>query len=224
MKIPEQTTSWCVISRTVWTNAFANPWGFPLRAAINWSCSSLHTPAVYYIITWQPSSSVSSYSDPIACCLVFLVLPVLHSIFKCACWVIFAVATLAVSRWTNWCLCCYCVSAGAQCMTRLSVGSFRIHSHLPELVVHPWLAVVELVSKVITKRSGKSCGIYSQLQVKMEWVTANMQILLKTKPKVYSCRLHGVLTVPRCAVSVSDVACLFTGLHCGEQQLKSDFW
>jgi len=51
-------------------------------------------------------------SDQITCCIVFLLLPVLWMIFICASWVIFLVAALAASWWTNWCLhsCCVPVS------------------------------------------------------------------------------------------------------------------
>ena len=34
--------------------------------------------------------------------------------FKCASWVIFLVAAMAASQWTNWCLCCRCFSAGGK--------------------------------------------------------------------------------------------------------------
>jgi len=45
-RIAEFTTSWYWILRTVRTNAFVDHGGFMLRAAINWSCSSRHTPAL----------------------------------------------------------------------------------------------------------------------------------------------------------------------------------
>jgi len=47
VKIPLLTTSWCLISRTVWTNAMVDHGGFPFRATTNWSRSSVHTPAVH---------------------------------------------------------------------------------------------------------------------------------------------------------------------------------
>jgi len=56
--------------------------------------------------------SVSSYSHPIGYCLLFLLLPVLCTIFRYASWVIFVVAGLAASQWNNWCLHRCCVSAG----------------------------------------------------------------------------------------------------------------
>jgi len=106
--MPELTTSWCSISRTVRTKAFINHGGFPLRAARYWSCSSLRIPAVHYSINWQPSTIIWTYSHPIVCCFLFILLLVLRTIFKCASWVMFSVATLAASQCTNWCLrrCC----------------------------------------------------------------------------------------------------------------------
>jgi len=66
----------------------------------------------------------------------------------------------------------HCVAAlskqVAQWMKLRSVGSFRIHSYLAQEFLQPWLAVVQNVRKMITKRSGTSWGIDSKLQVKME--------------------------------------------------------
>jgi len=108
-KIPELTTSWCSISRTVWTNAFVNHGGFQLRAAINPLSSSLRTPAVRYAVNWPPIASIWIHSHPTAGCFLFFLLPVLRMIFKCASWVICLVVALAVSRWTNLCLHSCCV-------------------------------------------------------------------------------------------------------------------
>ena len=110
-KIPELTTSWCSISCTMRTNAFVDHGGLALRAAINWSRSSLHTPAVHYILSWLPSISIWSYSHPIACCCLLLLHLVLRTIFRCATWAILSVAAIAASWWTNWCLHCSCVPA-----------------------------------------------------------------------------------------------------------------
>jgi len=108
-KIPELTTSWCSISRTVRTNGFVDHGGFLLRAAINSLHSSLRTPAVRYIVNWPPFASIWIYPHPTACCFLFLLLAVLRTIFKCASWVICLVAALAASRWTNLCLRSCCV-------------------------------------------------------------------------------------------------------------------
>jgi len=110
-KSPELTTSWCSISRAVRINAFVDHGGLPLLAAINWSWSSLRTPAVHYIVSWPPSISIWSYSHPIACCCLLLLHPVSRTFFKSASWAIFSVPAMAASRWTNWCLRCSCVSA-----------------------------------------------------------------------------------------------------------------
>jgi len=111
-KIPEVTTSWCSISRAVQTNAVVDHGGFPLRAAMNLSRSSLCTPAVRYTVSWPLSTSMWIDSHPIACCFLFSLFPVSHTISKWVSWVIFSVATIAVSRYTNWCLRRCCVSPG----------------------------------------------------------------------------------------------------------------
>jgi len=109
-KIPELTTSWCSIWRTVRTNAFIDHGGFPLRAAINALRSSLWTPAVRYTFNWPPFASIWIYSHPTACCYLFFLFPVLRTIIKCASWVICLVAALAASRWSNFCLSSWCLS------------------------------------------------------------------------------------------------------------------
>jgi len=103
------TTWWSSISQNVWTNAYVDHGGFPLWQAMNWSCNSLQTPTVHYTVSWWLFTSIWIYPHPTACCLLFWLLPVLRTIFKCASWVICLVATLAVSRWTNWCLHSCCV-------------------------------------------------------------------------------------------------------------------
>jgi len=61
------------------------------------------------MVSWPSFALTWIYSLPIACCFLFLLLPVLQTIFKCASWVIFLVATLAALRWTNCCLGSCCV-------------------------------------------------------------------------------------------------------------------
>jgi len=97
---------------------------------------------------------------------------------------------------------------GAHSMKRLLFGSIGIQSHQAVVIVDPWLAVVDTVRKM-TRKSGKSWGIYSKLQVTMEWITVNLHILLKFYPAAYSCKLQVIPTVPRFAVSQTDVVCLF---------------
>jgi len=111
-KIPELTSSWWLISRSVRINALVNHGGFPLTAAITWSHSLLRTPAVCYIISGQLSTSIRLYSHPIACCFLFLLLPVSRTILNCASKVILLVAACAGSWCTEWCLRCSWVSVG----------------------------------------------------------------------------------------------------------------
>jgi len=94
---------------TVQTNAFFDYGGFPLRAAMNFLHTSLRTPHVCYTVNSPPFATIRKYSHPSACCFSFLLLPVLQTIFKCSSWVIYLVATLAASRWTNLCLRSCCV-------------------------------------------------------------------------------------------------------------------
>jgi len=105
-KISELTTSWCSISHTVRTNALVNHGGFPIRVAGNWSRSTLRTPAARYIISWRWSTSSRLYSHPMACCFLFLLFPVVQTIFNCASRVMFSVAAFTASRWAKWCLRC----------------------------------------------------------------------------------------------------------------------
>jgi len=54
----------------------------------------------------------------------------------------------------------------------------------------------------------------------MEWVTANLHVLVKINPTEYSSKLLGFPTVPWFAVCWSDLLCLFTETNRGERQLK----
>jgi len=109
-KIPELNPLSCVISRTVPPNALVDHGGFPLQAMIHCSRSSLCTLAEHHIGSWPSSTSIWIDSHPIAYFFSFLLHLVLRTVFKCVAWVIFSVATIAASRWTNHCLCCCCVS------------------------------------------------------------------------------------------------------------------
>jgi len=111
-KVPELTTSWCFNLQTVRTKALVDHGGFPFRAAIHWSRSSLHAPAVLYIFSGRPSTPIWIHSHPLACCFIFPLVLVLYNVLNCAFWVIFVVAALASSWWTDWCLCRCCVSVG----------------------------------------------------------------------------------------------------------------
>jgi len=105
-EIPELTASWCSISHAMRTNALVNHGAFTLRVAIHWSHSALHTPAVCYIISWQPCTSIQLHLHLIACCIWFFPFPVLRTIFNLVSSVIFSVAAFGESRWTMWCLHC----------------------------------------------------------------------------------------------------------------------
>jgi hypothetical protein len=96
---------------------------------------------------------------------------------------------------------------GEHWMKLPSFDSIRIPYHPAEVFVEPWLAVVAKVRTMITK-SGKSWGLDRQLQVTTEWMSVNLHVLPKLYPAAYSCKLQVIPTVPRFAVSWSDVFCL----------------
>jgi hypothetical protein len=62
--LPELTTSWCSILWTVWIHAFLNHGGWTVLPAINWSQSSLYTPAVHHIVSCQLTTSKCIHSHP----------------------------------------------------------------------------------------------------------------------------------------------------------------
>jgi len=113
-KTPELANLWCFSSWTVPMNALVDHGGFPIRAAINRSWSSPLTPAVHYIVSWQLTTWVWSYSHTLACCFLILQVAVLCTTFQCSSWVILLVAVLAALRWTNWCLHCCSGSVGGE--------------------------------------------------------------------------------------------------------------
>ena len=78
--IPELTTSWCSISRTVRTDAFIGHGGLPWWEATNWSWNSLHTLAVHYIVSYPPSTLIWRYSNLIACWFLLLRHPVMSTV------------------------------------------------------------------------------------------------------------------------------------------------
>ena len=110
---------------------------------MNSSHSALRTPAVRYTVGWMVSTSIWIDPHPMACCFVFLLLPVSCTICRWASWVIMSVPTIAVSWWTNWCLRCCCVSQGGA-FFEAPVVRLDSPSITPgELFLAPWLAVVE---------------------------------------------------------------------------------
>jgi len=157
-KIPELISSWCSISQTERTDAWVGHGCFALRAARNQSRSFLHTPAECYIISWRSSTSIRLYSDPIACCFLFLLLQVLHTIVDCACRVMVSVAAFAVSRWATWCLRCCWVSAGGVLEEAPVVLLDSVPSSSFWGVRGAMIGWCGSEGMMITKRSGKSWG------------------------------------------------------------------
>jgi len=93
----------------VQTNALVDHGCFPLRTTINWSRISRRTAAICYTVNWWLLTAVWRYSHPTGCCFLFVLLPVLRTIFKCSSSVMYLVAASAPSRWTNWCRRSCCV-------------------------------------------------------------------------------------------------------------------
>jgi len=163
--IPELITSWRSISRPVLTNAWVDHGGFPFWAARNCSRSSLGTPAECYIISWQSSTSIRLYSHRIMYCFLFLLLPVLRTMFDSASRVIFSVATCAESWWARWWLQCSWVSAGdvlgeAHVIVLDSVPCWSCRGVCGAMI---WGCGIE--EMMIMKQSGKSWGRRSQQEV-----------------------------------------------------------
>jgi len=157
-KIPELTTSWWSISRTVRTNSLVDHGGSPLRATINWAHSSLSTPAVCYIIHWQPCTSIWRHIHPITCFFLFLLLPVLRKMFNCASRVMISLATFAASRRTKWCLRCSWVSAGGVLKEAPVVLLYSVPPSPCWGVCGARTCCCGSEEMMITKRSGKSWG------------------------------------------------------------------
>ena len=135
------------------------------------------------------------------------------------CCVQFYILFLNVSPWPNFqwlqsqCrsgLTGVCIAAASQpgqhWMKRPSFGSIWVESHRAEVIVELCLGGVEKVRKMITK-SGQSWAIYSKLQVTREWMTVNLQVVLKVHPPVHRCKLEVIPTVPGIAVSRSADVC-----------------
>ena len=144
LKMPELTTSWCSISRIVQINPLVDPAGFSSRAAMNWSCSSIPTPAAGYMISWLLSTSIRLYSHPIACCFISLLLPVEGQFWTVHPGSYFCLPDL--QRCSE--LSGVCVVVGSQrvayWMKCLSLCLLLFHSHLAEVFVEPWFAAVEV--------------------------------------------------------------------------------
>jgi len=170
------------------TNALIEDGDLQLRELINSSRSSLRTTAVRYIPRWPWFAQIWIDSHPIACYFLFLRLPVLHTFFKCVSWLLFSVASIAASRWTNGCLhCCGVLPSGALRETpvvRIDSASIAPGGSLSGAMA----CDCRNVRKMIKKRSGKCWRLYSVLQVNMEWVTANLHVRFKRNPAAYSCR------------------------------------
>jgi hypothetical protein len=80
---------------------------------MNWSQSSVRTPAVHYIVCWLPCTLIWGDSDPIACYFWSLLSLLLCTIIKYEFWAGFLVGAIAALRWTNWCLrCCWVAARG----------------------------------------------------------------------------------------------------------------
>jgi hypothetical protein len=134
----------CLISRTVRTNAFIFHGGFPLWALMNWSHSSLLTPAVCYTVGWLSSTSIWIGSHSITCCIFYTCCFLIYLLFS-------NVPPGSYFPWLQLQRCCELTGACvvtmshwvANCLKCLSSGLFRLQLHLVEVFLDPWLAVVE---------------------------------------------------------------------------------
>jgi len=110
--------------------------------------------ALYFQLTMFTQIWIDSH--PITCCFLFLLLPVLSNFFKCASWVIFSVATIALSRWTNWCLRCCSVSPRGALREAPVVRLDSAPIAPGGIVLRAMACCCRNVRKMLTKRSGKS--------------------------------------------------------------------
>ena len=141
-------------------NALVDHGSFALRAGINWSCSYLHTPAVYYIVSWWPYTSIWIDSHWMQAA-------------SYSCW--FRLYGQCSNVWPRsdfeWLnlqhrggLRHFCVVAVSQrvayWMMILASCSIAIPTYLAEVFVGSRTAGVEVKRKMIPKRGGKSRGTW----------------------------------------------------------------
>jgi len=137
-RIPVRATSWCSISWTVRIHALVQHGGFALWAAMDWSGSSLRTPAVCYIINWR-LCYILSHAASWCCC------------FRCY-GQFLTVRPGSCFRWLH--LQCHgelsgvCIVSGSQQVAywkkRPSFCLIQFHPHLAEAFVEPWFAAEEV--------------------------------------------------------------------------------
>jgi len=90
-----------------------------------------------------------------------------------------SVATIAALHCMDWCLSCCCVPRSGT-LRELPVIRLHLAPISPGASVFGAMpCCCRNVRKLITKRSGKCGSLCGDLQVKMEWVTANMDIECK---------------------------------------------
>jgi len=154
---------------------------------IYWSHRSLCTPAVPYILSWPWSTQICIDSHPIRCYFLLLLLLVLCTLFKCASLLTCSVATIAALQCMDWCLRCCCVP-GSGALREQPVVQIDLAPIGPgAIVLGAMPCCCRNVRKISTKWSGKCWRLCSDLQVKMEWVTANMDI--ECKPNAAACTI-----------------------------------
>ena len=133
-----------------------------------------------------------------------------RTFFECASWVIFVLATIALLRWTNWCLCCCCVSLSEELFKAPAVGLDLAQIASSGSVSGAMVCCCRNARKMITKRIGKCWRLYSELQVKMEWVTANLHVEFELNTAAYSCTAYSCRRFQQsCDFSMSVRWCLF---------------
>jgi len=107
-------------------------------------------------------------------------------------------------------------------MMHLSFDWIWICSHFAEVIVESWFTVVDQEKKMISKKCGKSWGIYYQLQVKIELVTTTLHSILKMNYAAYCGRFQGFPTILGVPVSLSDIVGSFCGINSSGWQPNSD--
>jgi len=222
VKVHEMITSCCLIVWTVPTTDIVNHSGFPLLPVIYLSQSSLHMPAVHYMICCRPSTFVWIHIYFMGCCFFILLHSDWYTTVNVSTWLMF--------RWLHWQhrggqTGVYIVALSQCVILYMKCQSFdlsHIHSHCTVVFVQPWFAVIDKGRKMITKRSWKWWRIYSQPWVKMQWVTANFDHLLKMYEAVYTPEVQGFPTFRGFPVGLCEGDFVFTGTNWGKQQPRID--
>jgi len=160
-KMPEHTTSWCSILRTVRTNAFTDH-GCSLfgQQTIGHVALGVHWLILIWLIDgrwpWYGETHIELHAAAYSCCFKSYGRYWNVHAGSCVWWL----HRQPRGRLTGACVLPVCQYV-MYSIKRLPIVQISIRLDLAEVVVYPWFAGVELKRKMITKRCGKTWGLYS---------------------------------------------------------------